>query len=288
MAPERARGQGGHASDIFSVGAVLYEFLTNRAPLAGDDPLMILEKLRTDNPPRLSEVEPSLPAELEAIIERALAKDPTKRFANLGQMRAQLQILRRKRAEDTERLRQDVQGRLRQLHELRAALEARLGGPWADETVFVVDEHAPLATLESVGRDTATRIARLTELLSRADALKPALHSGLEALEAGDFDRAVQELDRVVGEMPEHAHAAENLRQAQHRVAERRQGREQLEAFVRDASAAYDAGEYARCLEMLEWVAEHAAPSAEPAEATQLRRAAQAALASEQEEETSL
>ena len=288
MAPERARGQGGHASDIFSVGAVFYELLTNRAPFSGDDPIEILEKLRSDNPPRLSEVEPSLPAELEAIIERALAKDPTKRFANLGQMRAELQILRRKRAEDTERLRQDVQGRLRQLHELRGALETRLGGPWADETVFVVDEHAPRTTLESVGKDTSTRIARLNELLTRAESLRPSLDNGLEALRACDYDRAVLELDRVVAEMPEHVHAAESLRQAQHQVAERRQGQEQLEAFVREASAAYDARDYARCLEMLEWVAEHAAPSAEPAEAARLRRAAQAALAREQAEETSL
>ena len=110
MAPERARGQGGHASDIFSVGAVFYELLANRAPFSGEDPIEILDKLRTENPPRLSEVDPSLPAELEAIIERALQKDPTRRFANLGQMRAELQTLRRKRSEDTERLRLDVQG----------------------------------------------------------------------------------------------------------------------------------------------------------------------------------
>ena len=287
MAPERARGQGGHASDIFSVGAVFYELLANRAPFSGEDPIEILDKLRTENPPRLSEVDPSLPVELEAIVERALQKDPTRRFANLGQMRAELQTLRRKRSEDTERLRVDVQGRLRQLHELKTALEARLGGPWADETVFVVDEYAPLATLESVGRDTTTRIARLNELLMRADALKPALDDGLRAIEAGDFDRAVLELDRVVNEMPEHAHAAESLREAQHRVAERRQGREQLEAFVREASAAYEAEDYARCLEMLEWVAEHAAPDGEPAEAARLRSAAQAALARDQEEEAS-
>jgi Protein kinase domain len=287
MAPERARGQGGHASDIFSVGAVFYELLTNRAPFSGDDPIEILEKLRTDNPPRLSEVEPSLPPELEAIIERALQKDPARRFASLGQMRAELQALRRKRAEGTERVRLNVQGRLRQLHELKTALEARLGGPWADETVFVVDEHAPLPTLESVGRDTTTRIARLNELLTRADALKPALDDGLRAIEAGDFDRAVLELDRVVSEMPEHAHAAESLREAQNRVAERRQGREQLEAFVREASAAYDAEDYARCLEMLEWVAEHATPDGEPADAARLRSAAQAALARDQEAEAS-
>jgi serine/threonine protein kinase len=111
---------------------VFYEFLTNRAPFSGEDPIEILEELRTENPPRLTEVDPSAPSELCAIVERALAKDPTQRLANLGQMRAELVTL--KRAEGTERLRQDIQGRLRQLHELRGALEARLGGPWTDET----------------------------------------------------------------------------------------------------------------------------------------------------------
>jgi hypothetical protein len=286
MAPERARGQGGHASDIFSVGAVFYEFLSNRAPFTGEDPIEILDKLRTENPPRLGEIDPSVPPELEAIVERALQKDPARRFASLGQMRAELQTLRRRRTEDTERVRQDVQGRLHQLNELKVALEARLGGPWADETVFVVDERAPLATLESVGRDTTTRIARLEELLARAETLKPALDGGLAALQAGDYDRAVLELDRVVAEMPEHAHAAESLREAQHQIAERRQGQEQIEAFVREASAAYDTGEYVRCLEMLAWVAEHATPESEPAAAARLRSAAKAALAREEAEET--
>src|SRR5947208_13520658 len=150
MAPERARGQGGHASDIFSVGAVFYELLTNRAPFSGDDPIEILEKLRSDNPPRLSEVEPTLPPELGAILERALQKDPTQRFATLGHMRAELVQLRRRLAEDADRVRRDLQARLRRLHELREALTTRLGGPWADETVFVVDEHAPLAALERI------------------------------------------------------------------------------------------------------------------------------------------
>src|SRR5262249_58599995 len=105
---------------------------------------------------------------------------------------------------------------------------------------------------------------RLTELLSRADALKPALDSGLSALEAGDFDRAVLELDRVVAEMPEHTLAAESLREAQHHVAERRQGREQLEAFVREASAAYDTGEENRRLRRRAGVGGGAQPEPAP------------------------
>jgi serine/threonine-protein kinase len=169
MAPERARGQGSHHSDIFSVGAVFYELLTNQAPFTGNDPIEILENLRSQDPPPLAQVDPTLPTELGAILERALQKDPTRRFATLGQMRTQLLQVRRKLSEDAERVRRDVQSRLRQLHELREALTARLGGPWADETVFVVEDHAPLATLERVDKDTTARIDRMQELLTRAE-----------------------------------------------------------------------------------------------------------------------
>jgi Protein kinase domain len=285
MAPERARGQGSHHSDIFSVGAVFYELLTNRAPFPGNDPIEILEKLRSQDPPPLSEVEPSLPPELGKILERALQKEPARRFATLGDMRTELQRLRRRIGEDAERLRRDLQGRLRRLHELREALESRLGGPWGDETLLAVDERAPLATLERVGRDTAARIERLQELLTQAETLRPALDRGLEALRNGEFERAVSELDRVVTEMPEHARAVESLRAAQHHVDAHNQRREQIAGLLRDARSAYDSGAYVRCLEVLGWAADSAAPAAPSAEAEALRHAAETALAREQADE---
>jgi hypothetical protein len=285
MAPERARGQGSHLSDIFSVGAVFYELLTNRAPFTGNDPIEILENLRSQDPPPLAEVDPTLPAELGAILERALQKDPTRRFATLGQMRAQLLQVRRKLSEDAERVRRDVQSRLRRLHELREALTARLGGPWADETVFVVEDHAPLATLERVDKDTTARIERMQELLTRAEALRPALDRGLAALQRGDYEAAVADLDRVVTEMPEHARAAESLREAQHHVDAQNRSREQLASLMREASAAYDTGAFTWCLEILRSVADGATPAALPPEADELRRKAEGAIAREQAEE---
>jgi protein kinase-like protein len=287
MAPERARGQGSHHSDIFSVGAVFYELLTNKAPFTGNDPIEILENLRSQDPPPLAEVDPSLPTELGAILERALQKDPTRRFATLGQMRAQLIQVRRKLSEDAERVRRDVQSRLRRIHELREALTARLGGPWADETVFVVEDHAPLATLERVDKDTTARIERMQELLTRAEALRPALDRGLAALQRGDYEQAVSDLDRVVTEMPEHARAAESLREAQHHVDAQNQSRERLTSLMREATAAYDAGAFARCLEILRSLADSAAPAAAPPEAAALRSRAEAAIAREQAEEAS-
>ena len=287
MAPERARGQGSHHSDIFSVGAVFYELLTNQAPFTGNDPIEILENLRSQNPPPLAEVDPTLPTELGAILERALQKDPTRRFATLGQMRTQLLQVRRKLSEDAERVRRDVQARLRQLHELREALTARLGGPWADETVFVVEDYAPLATLERVDKDTTARIDRMQELLTRAEALRPALDRGLAALQRGDYEQAVADLDRVVAEMPEHARAAESLREAQHHVDAQNQSREQLASLMREATAAYDTGAFGRCLEILRTLLDSTAPAAAPPEVLALRGRAEAAMAREQVEAAS-
>ncbi|HKQ66072.1 MAG TPA: protein kinase, partial [Methylomirabilota bacterium] len=103
MAPEQVRGRADHRSDIFSVAAVAYELLGGRPPFTGQDPLQILEQLRTEVPPPLAELEPSLPPELSTIVERGMQKDPENRFAELGQMAQQLELVRRKLADGAKR-----------------------------------------------------------------------------------------------------------------------------------------------------------------------------------------
>src|SRR5499433_896171 len=99
MAPEQVRGQADRRSDIFSVAAVSYELLSGRPPFAGDDPLQILEQLRTTTPPRLTELEPSLPSALADIIARALEKAPGDRFADLEQMGRRIELVQRELTE---------------------------------------------------------------------------------------------------------------------------------------------------------------------------------------------
>ena len=99
MAPEQVRGRADHRSDIFSVAAVAYELLGGRPPFTGQDPLQILEQLRTEVPPPLAEIEPSLPPELSTIVERGMQKDPDQRFADLGHMAQELELVRRKVAD---------------------------------------------------------------------------------------------------------------------------------------------------------------------------------------------
>ncbi|HYZ64896.1 MAG TPA: serine/threonine-protein kinase [Acetobacteraceae bacterium] len=87
MSPEQCRGDVLDArSDLFSVGAVLYELLTGAKPFAGRSPPEIYMKLLNEEPPDLAEARPDLPAPLRAVVTRSLAKLPDNRFASAEAM----------------------------------------------------------------------------------------------------------------------------------------------------------------------------------------------------------
>ncbi|HVY48120.1 MAG TPA: serine/threonine-protein kinase, partial [Minicystis sp.] len=88
MSPEQARGDEdvGPASDLFSLGVLLYELLTRTKPFAGDRSLVVLAKIVLHEPPPLDRVAPSLPGSLVAIVRRAMEKSPERRFASAEHM----------------------------------------------------------------------------------------------------------------------------------------------------------------------------------------------------------
>ncbi|HVL66928.1 MAG TPA: protein kinase [Vicinamibacterales bacterium] len=91
MSPEQAQGQAVDArSDIFSFGAVLYEMLAGRRPFAATSDVGLLTAILRDDPPPLRTVNPDVPADVQAIVERALAKTPSARHQTAGEMRAEL------------------------------------------------------------------------------------------------------------------------------------------------------------------------------------------------------
>jgi serine/threonine-protein kinase len=104
MAPEQVRGHADRRSDIFSVAAVSYELFSGRPPFSGNDPLQILEQLRTATPPRLTEMDPNLPSDLADVIARGIQKEPEARFADLGQMGRELERIQRELARAGERV----------------------------------------------------------------------------------------------------------------------------------------------------------------------------------------
>ena len=99
MSPEQARGDEyvTAASDLFALGIVLYELVAGKRPFGGDRTLIVVAKIVLHDPPPLSLARPDAPPELCAIVERALAKSVTDRYASafamaedLGQLAAQL------------------------------------------------------------------------------------------------------------------------------------------------------------------------------------------------------
>ncbi len=81
MSPEQARGLSvDHRSDIFSLGAVIYEMLSRRKPFEGDTPSDTLASILKTEPAPLSRIAPGVPSELVRIVTKALRKDREERY----------------------------------------------------------------------------------------------------------------------------------------------------------------------------------------------------------------
>jgi serine/threonine-protein kinase len=91
LSPEQARGAPvDPRSDLYSLGIVLYEMLTGNVPFTGDTPVEIAMKHLSQIPEPPSKLRPEVPHDLDAVVMRALAKEPDQRYGSTEEMDADL------------------------------------------------------------------------------------------------------------------------------------------------------------------------------------------------------
>ncbi|MFQ5779123.1 MAG: protein kinase, partial [Terriglobia bacterium] len=91
MAPEQLRGQGADArSDVWALGVMLYEAVAGERPFKGETGYDLSSAILNQPPPRLPS---GAPAELQALVERCLEKEPERRYPHAGEVRAALEAV---------------------------------------------------------------------------------------------------------------------------------------------------------------------------------------------------
>ena len=150
MAPEQATGKGvDHRSDIFSAGAVFYEFLTLEKPFKGKTLHAVLYQIIQEEPDPLLTVNPEVPVRLAAVIHGMLRKDPDRRYSSLEDVGRELggihDALRRSRS--------------------RSALYVPSGPP-TEEARAVVRDHVGRARAHFEGGRNAEAIREASEALA--------------------------------------------------------------------------------------------------------------------------
>jgi serine/threonine-protein kinase len=94
MSPEQIRGQRvGAGSDIYSFGVMLYEMVGGRAPFDSDSAMTLMMMHINEPVPNVRQIRPEVPADLAAVINKALAKELADRYQTMGQLLADLRMI---------------------------------------------------------------------------------------------------------------------------------------------------------------------------------------------------
>jgi serine/threonine protein kinase len=111
MAPEQFQGKATYASDVYSIGCILYEMIIGRPPIFDPDPFKILERAQEGKitPPRLKNM--SIPRELDAVIMTCLASKVEERYQKPSEVIRALAEIRGEKPHRSEI--EDILGRIR-------------------------------------------------------------------------------------------------------------------------------------------------------------------------------
>ncbi len=86
ISPERFKGTCDVTSDVYALGITLYEMLVHRPAFESNERASLMEKIKTRPPDRLRSIDPRIPQDLSTIIEKAIEKEPTRRYQSADEM----------------------------------------------------------------------------------------------------------------------------------------------------------------------------------------------------------
>jgi serine/threonine protein kinase/tetratricopeptide (TPR) repeat protein len=308
MSPEQARGEkADERSDLFSLGAVFYELLTYAKPFAAPSLPATIFKILQAEPKPIDDIDARLPRELGAIVAKALAKDPAARFQRVGDLRRDLEAVRRTIETAKERLIEETRGLSEQLDQLLRENRGLLEDEWVrrGEALRAANRTlVPGTTLETADTITAppdylkaavlresvkSENERLGVLVQQRKETAARLAEAQRLEKAGQRESALGLAEEVLLALPFHQEAealVARLRGALARKARDEEAASQASAQVEEARRHEEAGRLVPALEAaqraLALVPGHALATVLIQELTR-RRDAQQRLQEEQE-----
>jgi WD40 repeat protein len=197
MAPEQADGRAsraGPATDIYAVGAILYELLTGRPPFRAATALETLEQVKAADPVSPSRLVPGLPRDLDTICLKCLSKEPGQRYHTAAEL---ADDLRRVQGGEPIRARR-IGGTERAWRWCRRnpTVSGLVGG-----IVLALTAGTALSTAFAIRAELEARRARAEKLLSDRRLYLAVMHLAEQAWKGGQIDRVLQELPRAIESM---------------------------------------------------------------------------------------
>jgi serine/threonine protein kinase/Tfp pilus assembly protein PilF len=234
MPPEHAQGSKNVIdvrSDVYSLGAVLYEMLAGRPPFPGDTPMAVMLAVVNQDPQRPASIRPGVPVDLETVCLKAMAKDKERRYPSAQSM-----------ADDLDRWLRGEQ------------VQARRGSFTYGMKRKVRRAVVPLvAGLVVIAVGVGWGVYALRQSRERQRFVRESLAKGRDLAAKGDYDAAILLLQEALKLDPGSAEAARDLASARQKEEERRRAEEarrrederqsKLKSLVAEASRLWHAGQ---------------------------------------------
>jgi tetratricopeptide (TPR) repeat protein/predicted Ser/Thr protein kinase len=235
IAPERLKGQPFDGrSDIFATGVMLYYLIAGQLPFSGED-MTVLQKLVNEQHPPLSTWVANYPPELDAIIDRSLAKDPDQRYATAEEFAADLHGL-------GEELKKG------QIVELFADAERLAGEQQFGRAREVLLQLVRIDPQHTGARQLLGVVQQSLARLQRAEQVRQLIAEAEEAILATRFPEAVNSLDNALRLDPDSAELKAKLADAK----EKKQRYDEISTLMTQADSLGQRGDWTGAAKVVE------------------------------------